>query len=161
MKINEDGRWGILKLSNTFWPRSLQGPEHGGSGYVHMLPGFLGRKITESVVAFLRRHQARRQSNAHAERMEPSDAVGAMPGLRNDFCQDLQGGRRKREAGPGPRLPRGCGIYRRLSRPGDAGGRAGMDARSQHPELPRWEGLSACDRAWVSEKRWIFKALPC
>lgn len=116
MKINEDGRWGILKLSNTFWPRSLQGPEHGGSGYVHMLPGFLGREITESVVAILRHHQARRQSNARAERMEPSDAVGAMPGLRSDSCRDLQEGGRRREAGSGPRLPQGCGIYRRLSR---------------------------------------------
>lgn len=44
MKINEDGRWGTLKLSNTFWPRSLQGPEYAGSGYVRVLLGFLGRE---------------------------------------------------------------------------------------------------------------------
>lgn len=44
MQINEDGRWGTLKLSNTFQPRSLQGPEHAGSGCVRLIPGFSGRE---------------------------------------------------------------------------------------------------------------------
>lgn len=80
------------------------------------------------MVAFLRHHRARRQSNAHAERMEPSDALGTMPGLRSNFRKGLQGGGRRREAGVGPWLPQGCGTHHWLSGPGDVGGHAGMDA---------------------------------
>lgn len=56
----------------------------------------------ESIVALLRHHhQAQRQSNAHTEWTEPSDALEAMPGLRSNFCQDLQRrrGERRRDAG--------------------------------------------------------------
>ena len=142
MKINEDGRWGTPKLSNTFWPRSLQGPEHADSGYVHVFPAFLDREqpvfpweITESMVAFLRHHQACRQSQCTRRKNGALRRAGSNAWSEERFPPGFAGGRR-REAGAGPWLLQGCGTHRRLSRPGDMEGHAGMDAWPQpHPGL--------------------------